>query len=132
MLEPFRCGPDPAWRGLRANNPTVHAVGELDALLPEAQVVVLILPSTEETRWLIGAQQFSLMQQGALLVNAARGPIVDTDALVDGAAKREHSRGARCDRSGTAAGRSPVVEMSEPADHAACRRVESGVCAALR
>lgn len=63
-------------------NPDVHAVGELDALLPMAQVIVLILPSSEETRWLIGARQFSLMQQGALLVNAARGPIVDTDALV--------------------------------------------------
>ena len=44
---------------------------------------MLILPSTAETRWLIGARQFALMQQGALLVNAARGPIVNTDALVD-------------------------------------------------
>ena len=61
----------------------MHAVEELDALLPKAQVVVLILPSTAETRWLIGARQLSLMQQGALLVNAARGPIVNTDALVE-------------------------------------------------
>ena len=62
--------------------PTVHAVSDLDALLPEAQVVILILPSTAESHHLIGARQMDLMQQGTLLVNAARGPIVDTDALV--------------------------------------------------
>jgi phosphoglycerate dehydrogenase-like enzyme len=55
----------------------------LDTLLPRAEVVVLILPSTEESRGLIGRRQFALLQQGALLVNAARGPIVDTDALVE-------------------------------------------------
>jgi phosphoglycerate dehydrogenase-like enzyme len=63
--------------------PEVHAVSELDGLLPEAEVVVLILPSTAETKGLIGKAQFALMRQGALLVNAARGPIVDTDALVE-------------------------------------------------
>jgi len=63
--------------------PKVHAVSELDALLPEAQVVVLILPSTAESRHLIGAKQLRLMKQGTLLVNAARGPIVDTDVLVE-------------------------------------------------
>lgn len=63
-------------------NPRVHAVGELDALLPKAEVVVLILPSTSETRWLMDSRQFALMQKGTLLVNAARGPIVNTGALV--------------------------------------------------
>ncbi len=61
----------------------VHAVTELDKLLPHAQVIITIVPSTEETRGLIGAPQLALMQHGALLVNAARGPIVDTDALLD-------------------------------------------------
>jgi phosphoglycerate dehydrogenase-like enzyme len=45
--------------------------------------VILILPSTAESHHLIDRCQLSLMRQGALLVNAARGPIVDTDALVD-------------------------------------------------
>lgn len=63
--------------------PEVHPVGDLDSLLPQAQVVVLILPSTAKTQGLIGPRQFALLQQGALLVNAARGPIVDTNALVD-------------------------------------------------
>jgi len=61
----------------------VHAVSELDNLLPRAEVIILILPSTDETRGLIGSRQLVLMQQGALLVNAARGPIVETDALVE-------------------------------------------------
>jgi phosphoglycerate dehydrogenase-like enzyme len=81
MLEPFDVELIRLARTAR-ENPKVHAVGELDALLPKAQVIVLILPSSSETRWLIDARQFSLMQQGALLVNAARGPIVNTDALV--------------------------------------------------
>ena len=63
--------------------PPVRAVSELDNLLPQAEVVILILPSTAESHHLIGRRQLSLMRQGALLVNAARGPIVDTDALVD-------------------------------------------------
>ncbi len=63
--------------------PEVHAVSELDGLLPRAEVVVLILPASAETRGLIGSRQLALMRQGALLVNAARGPIVDTDALVE-------------------------------------------------
>src|SRR5208283_1013476 len=60
----------------------VHAVSELDGLLPRADVVVLILPSTAESRGLIGSRRLALLRQGALLVNAARGPIVETDALV--------------------------------------------------
>ena len=81
MLEPFHVNLIRVARSARTE-PTVHAVSELDALLPKAQVVILILPSTAESHHLIGARQMELMQQGALLVNAARGPIVDTDALV--------------------------------------------------
>ena len=68
--------------------PRVSAVGDLHRLLPEADVVVAIVPFTEETRGLIGAAEIALMKQGALLVNAARGPVVVTDALV--AALQEH------------------------------------------
>jgi phosphoglycerate dehydrogenase-like enzyme len=81
MLEPFHVELIRIARSAR-REPAVHAVSELDALLPLAQVVILILPSTAESHHLIGARQMELMQQGALLVNAARGPIVDTDALV--------------------------------------------------
>jgi phosphoglycerate dehydrogenase-like enzyme len=64
-------------------SPEVHAVASLDQLLPDAEIVILILPHTPETNGLIGAEQLALMAQGALLVNAARGPIVQTDALVE-------------------------------------------------
>ncbi|WP_109487453.1 2-hydroxyacid dehydrogenase [Occallatibacter savannae] len=80
MLEPFRVELTRVARRAR-ENPKVHAVRELDALIPQAQVIMLILPSTAESRGLIGARQFALMEQGTLLVNAARGPVVDTDAL---------------------------------------------------
>ncbi len=63
--------------------PEVFAVGELRRLLPEADVVVAIVPLTAETRGLIGAAEIGLMKPGALLVNAARGPVVATDALVE-------------------------------------------------
>ena len=63
--------------------PAVSAVGELRQLLPEANVVVAIVPLTAETRGLIGAEEIGLMKRGALLVNAARGQVVATDALVE-------------------------------------------------
>jgi phosphoglycerate dehydrogenase-like enzyme len=64
-------------------NPEVFAVGELHRLLPEADIVVAIVPLTAETHGLIGATEIGLMKPGALLVNAARGPVVATDALVE-------------------------------------------------
>jgi phosphoglycerate dehydrogenase-like enzyme len=82
LLTPFQVEVIRIARTARSE-PPVHAVSELDSLLPLAQVVVLILPSTAETRWLIDSRQLALMKQGTLLVNAARGPIVNTDALVE-------------------------------------------------
>ena len=52
----------------------MSAISELHDLLPRADVVVLIVPLTDATRGLIGAVEIGLMKQGALLVNAARGP----------------------------------------------------------
>ena len=60
----------------------VHAVGELPSLLPYADVVVLVVPLTEQTRGLVDGGFLSAMADGALLVNAARGPVVDTAALI--------------------------------------------------
>jgi phosphoglycerate dehydrogenase-like enzyme len=82
MLTPFKVEIVRVARSARTQ-PPVHAVSELDSLLPQAEIVILILPSTVESQQLIGRRQLALMRQGALLVNAARGPIVDTDALVD-------------------------------------------------
>jgi glyoxylate reductase len=56
---------------------------ELDDLLRESDFVTLHVALTDETRNLIGARELQLMKPTAILVNAARGPVVDTDALVD-------------------------------------------------
>lgn len=63
--------------------PEVHSVEGLKQMLPSADVIVLIVPLTAETRGLIGAAEIGLMKRGALLVNAARGPVVVTEALVE-------------------------------------------------
>jgi phosphoglycerate dehydrogenase-like enzyme len=63
--------------------PEVLPTSELHRLLPQADVVVALVPLTEETRGMIGATEIGLMKPGALLVNAARGPVVVTAALVE-------------------------------------------------
>ncbi|MFI8367011.1 2-hydroxyacid dehydrogenase [Streptomyces sp. NPDC085466] len=60
----------------------VHALADLPALLPEADVVVLSTPLTPETTHLADAGFLARMKDGALLVNVARGPVVDTNALL--------------------------------------------------
>ena len=66
----------------RTARPGVHAVTELPELLPYADIVVLVVPLTSETTRMVDAAFLAAMPDGSLLVNAARGPIVDTDALV--------------------------------------------------
>jgi phosphoglycerate dehydrogenase-like enzyme len=58
------------------------AIIDLDKHLSTLDVVILILPLTKESKHLFDAKRLSLLKDGALLVNVARGPIVETDALV--------------------------------------------------
>jgi phosphoglycerate dehydrogenase-like enzyme len=60
-----------------------RAVSELPDLLPQADVVVDLLPLTPETAKFVDAAFLARMKPGALFVNAGRGKTVDTDALVD-------------------------------------------------
>ncbi len=60
----------------------VRSTADLPELLPQADVVILIVPVTPETRGLVDAGFLAAMKDGALLVNAARGVVVDTDALL--------------------------------------------------
>ena len=69
-------------RVARTARPGVHAISELPDLLPAADVVVLIVPLTEDTRGLVDADFLSRMKDGALLVNVARGPVVVDADLV--------------------------------------------------
>ncbi|WP_170124661.1 2-hydroxyacid dehydrogenase [Nocardioides silvaticus] len=78
-LTPFEADVVPVARTARDG---VHGIDELPALLPEADVVILIVPLTTETRGLVDSSFLSRMKDGALLVNVARGPVVVTDDLV--------------------------------------------------
>lgn len=60
----------------------VGAIDELPRLLPDADIVVVIVPLTDLTRGLVDKDFLAAMPDGALLVNAARGQVVDTDALL--------------------------------------------------
>lgn len=61
----------------------VHGMADLPDLLPDADVVILIVPITDETRGMVDAGFLARMKRGALLVNVARGPVVDTGALLE-------------------------------------------------
>jgi phosphoglycerate dehydrogenase-like enzyme len=61
----------------------VHAIEDLPDLLPDADVVVLIVPGTDETTGLFDAAMLARLKDGALLVNVSRGSVVDTDALLE-------------------------------------------------
>jgi phosphoglycerate dehydrogenase-like enzyme len=69
-------------RASGADGVPVHGVDELPALLPEHDVVVLATPLTDATRGLVDVEFLAAMPDGALLVNVARGPVVDTSALL--------------------------------------------------
>jgi phosphoglycerate dehydrogenase-like enzyme len=60
----------------------VHPVSALSGLLPDADIVILIVPSTTETTRMVDKAFLARMKDGALLVNAARGTVVDTGALL--------------------------------------------------
>jgi phosphoglycerate dehydrogenase-like enzyme len=77
-LKPFGCR---IMRVARSAREGVSPVQALDALLPQADIVVLTMPLTSETRGLIDADRIAKMKRGALLVNAGRGAVVDTQAL---------------------------------------------------
>jgi glyoxylate reductase len=73
--------------GMQVLHHTRHDTGEagyvstLERLLGESDALSLHVPLTEATRHLIGARELGLMRAGAVLVNTARGPVVDEEAL---------------------------------------------------
>lgn len=58
------------------------AISELDNHLPTLDIVILILPLSDSSRHLFNAERLAKVKDGALIVNVARGPIIDTDALL--------------------------------------------------
>jgi phosphoglycerate dehydrogenase-like enzyme len=79
MLVPFGVT---VQRIARRARPGVSSLDDLPAVLPDADVVVLLVPVTSATTGLVDARFLAQMHDHALLVNAARGPVVDTGALL--------------------------------------------------
>ena len=57
-------------------------IDELDKHLPNLDIVILILPLTDESRHMFNKERLAKMKDGALIVNVARGPIIETEALI--------------------------------------------------
>jgi phosphoglycerate dehydrogenase-like enzyme len=79
LLDPFGVRVE---RVARSARPGVSGVDDLPALLPRADIVILLVPVTPDSVGLADARFLGQMKNGALLVNAARGAIVDTGALL--------------------------------------------------
>ena len=73
-----------------------RAAASLDDLLARADIVTLHVPETPATQWMIGSTELAKMRKGAHLINAARGTVVDIDAL-DAALASGHVGGAALD-----------------------------------
>jgi D-3-phosphoglycerate dehydrogenase / 2-oxoglutarate reductase len=94
LLSPFGCrlvGFDPA-----IASHEICRLTDLDELLGLADIITLHIPFSEETRRIINGKRISMMKEGAVLVNAARGGLVDEQALED-ALKSGHLSGAALD-----------------------------------
>ncbi|MFT3887463.1 MAG: phosphoglycerate dehydrogenase [Arachnia sp.] len=74
----------------------VEHVTSLETLLKRADILTVHVPLIDATRGLIGREQFAMMKKSAVLVNFARAPIVDLDAVVE-ALETERLRGYVCD-----------------------------------
>ena len=79
-------------RVARAARDGVAPVSKLDELLGQADIVVLTIPLTSETRHLMNARRLAKMKRGALLVNASRGGIVETEALLQALTEKRFAR----------------------------------------
>lgn len=64
------------------NYDKIFGINELNVVLPKIDVLVLTLPLTDKTRHLINASMFECMKDGTVIVNIARGPVIDTNALL--------------------------------------------------
>ena len=105
--------------GRRATSEEAAAYGveaaDLPRLLAESDVLTLHCPLTPETRHLIGAEELAAMKPTAILINTARGPIVDEAALVDALQR------------GVIAGAGLDVYEDEPRIHPGLRQLENVV-----
>ena len=86
---------------------SVHAIAELDSVLPKTDLLVMSLPSTAETAGILSRERMALLPKGAYVVNVGRGTAIDQTALIE-ALESGHLAGAALD---------VVVPEPLPADH---------------
>ena len=110
-LRPFGVALFPVARHPR---PGVYTREDLPALLPRADAVVLLLPLTPETRGIVDRDFLARMKEGALLVNAGRGGLVDTEALLEALARFLYGTGLRISEALSLKGRNVVLEGGSP------------------
>ncbi len=72
-VEAMDAGPEPC---------EVWGMDQLDRLLADSDVVACAMPLTPDTRRLLGARELGLLKRGAIVINVARGPIIDERALI--------------------------------------------------
>ena len=86
----------------------------LAELLAQSDIVSLHAPFTPQTAKMIDAASIATMKDGAILINTARGELVDEKALYDALVERQASRrGARRVRSGAAAADNPLLKLDQ-------------------
>ena len=99
----------------------------LRELLSDSDFVTIHCPLNRETRGMVGAKELALMKTEAFLINAARGGIVDEQALGAALKQKENCRrGFGCDRRGAAGERSSAVHARQRAVDAALRSGDLG------
>jgi (S)-sulfolactate dehydrogenase len=119
--DPLVADEDAAWRehGVASRN--------LEALLAEADVISLHVPLMPQTRGLLNAARIALMKRGAIVINSARGGIVDESALIAALrAWRIGRRCARCVRARAAGGKCRLGRRPESDSYAARGRSDCG------
>ena len=95
----------------------------IDDILREADILALVLNLSDATHHLIGAREIAMMKPSAIIVNLARGGIIDTDALVAALRRRPpRRRRPRRHRPRAAAARPPALGRAERAHHPAFHR----------
>lgn len=85
-----------AYSRSRVDHPAIDRQVTLEELLKEADIVSLHYPLTEETRGMIGEEQLQMIKKTAVLINTARGPVADSEALAK-ALTEGRIAGAACD-----------------------------------
>ncbi len=113
---------DPYITPLQGRELGAHKAG-LSELLSNSDVVSMHAPLLNETRHMLGAREFALMQDGATFINTARGAVIDQQALESRIDQRPPERRARYDRARSVAADVAAVSLAERAADAAHRRI---------